>query len=121
MKNILIVDDEPAMHELYRDMFSLAQDRYDIEIQFDAAEALVRAHQKKFDLIILDIIMEPMAGDSLLVYLRKDSQTKDIPVLIASALNPAILRTLQTINHLTIIQKPFKAKDLFENLDRILN
>ncbi|MDD5585072.1 MAG: response regulator [Candidatus Omnitrophica bacterium] len=121
MKSILIVDDEPAMHEIYRDVFRDFSDRYRIEIQNNGLVALEKLKEKKFDLVILDIIMEPMPGDSFLVCLRNDKKTKSLPVIVVSVLGPSALRDLAKKTHnVQIVHKPFKKEVLLKSIDTML-
>jgi DNA-binding NtrC family response regulator len=56
---ILIVDDNEDMLELYAGMFR-DEERFSIDMMSDAMKALRRLGEKDYDLIILDIIMEPL-------------------------------------------------------------
>ena len=57
-KIIMIVEDEPAFHDLYTMM--LEDTDYEIIRAYDGDEALSKLEEKKPDLIILDIMMPKM-------------------------------------------------------------
>lgn len=120
MKNILIIEDDKDMHRIYEDMFKTEGKKYKIEILDDATIALKRLKEEKYDLVILDIIMEPMSGDSFFVYLRENIKTTDIPVLIVSVLSPDTLVQLKKINHVQFFQKPITKEQLLKKIDEIL-
>ena len=117
-KRILIVEDDQEMQQIYRDMFQDKQDRYEIEFGNNAALASRKLEEKTFDLIILDIIMEPVPGDSLFVYIRKTKMITT-PILVVSVLSPELLRNLKKINHVDFLKKPIKEEELFERIEKM--
>lgn len=119
MKRILIVEDEKDMQDIYRDMFE-DQSKFEIDIENGTMPALRKLATKSYDLIILDIVMEPIAGDSFFIYLRSDSKTASIPVLVVSVLGPDIMDKLRRVDHAHYLQKPIKREQLFETLDSIM-
>ncbi len=119
MKRILIVEDERDMQDIYKDMFS-DQDNYKIDIETGTMPALRRLTSQNYDLIILDIIMEPIAGDSFFVYLKSDAKTESIPVLVVSVLGPEIMEKLKRVNHAHFLQKPITKEKLFATIDEMM-
>ncbi len=85
-KNIMIIDDEPHIVNLVR--LSLSNDRYNIMEAYSAREALqmIKNHTRP-DLVLIDIMMPNMDGYELCKILKKDSDTKNIPLIILSAKN----------------------------------
>jgi DNA-binding NtrC family response regulator len=65
-KRVLIVDDQPHVLDLLREILVSFQHRhaYEITTAGSAAEALVIMHRERFDLFLLDMIM-PGTGDPL--------------------------------------------------------
>lgn len=120
MRQILIVEDEKDMQEIYRDMFSDQAEEYEIDIESNAAAALRRLKERTFDLIILDIIMEPMSGDSFFVHVRDDIKTMNLPILVASVLKPDLLEQLKKMDHVYFLQKPITKEQLLEKINDIL-
>jgi CheY-like chemotaxis protein len=117
VKKILIVEDSKEMQEIYKDMFSDEGGRYKIEMASDGVAALRRVREEKFDLIILDIIMEPITGDAFFVYVRNDVKTMDLPIVIVSVLNPLTLEHLKKINHVEFLQKPIRKEELIKVIE----
>lgn len=117
--NILIVDDNEDMLQIYANMFK-GEERYSVDMMKDAMQALRRIGEKDYDLIILDIIMEPLTGESFFVYLRADERTMHIPVIAVTVLEPDMLDTFKKVDHSQILQKPIRKEDLISSIERCL-
>ena len=117
--NILIVDDNEDMLALYDTMFK-GEARYAVDMMKDAMQALRRLGEKDYDLIILDIIMEPLTGESFFVYLRSDERTMHIPVIAVTVLEPDMVETIKKVDHSEILQKPIRKEDLMNSIERCL-
>lgn len=120
MKKILIIEDEKGMQEIYRDMFSDQRDRFALEIVGNGEKGMDRIMEKEFDLIILDIIMEPMAGDSFFVHMRSYAEMAELPVIVVSVISPELLERMKRINHVSFLQKPITKERLFSEINRVL-
>ncbi len=118
-RRILIVEDNPDMLSIYQAMFK-DEPGYDVEMMSDAMNALRRLEEKSYDLIILDVIMEPLTGESFFVYLRGNVKTMNLPVIIVSVLEPHTLEAIRRLNHSVILQKPIRKADLFRAIDDFL-
>lgn len=82
--NILVVDDNPKYLKDVLPMYG-----YEVEVALDGLQALkiLRAQEKKFDLIILDIMMPNMDGWETLKAIRNDKNLEDTPVIMLTALD----------------------------------
>ncbi|MBN1282883.1 MAG: response regulator [Proteobacteria bacterium] len=117
---ILVIDDNLDMLSIYREMFK-DEPRYEADLMSDAMQGLRSLEDGRYDMIILDIIMEPLSGESFFVYLRGNESTMKIPVVIVSVLEPASLEALKRLNHTTILQKPIRKEDLFGAIDKFIS
>jgi adenylate cyclase len=82
---ILIVDDEPFnVDYLEQELEDL---QFDTVGAYDGYEALELVASESPDLILLDIMMPRMDGFEVLTRLKDDRDTRDIPVIIISALD----------------------------------
>ena len=82
---ILIVDDNPENLTL---LGELLRERYKVRAANSGPRALQLAVQAPLpDLILLDIMMPGMSGFEVLEQLRLDDQTRDIPVIITTAMS----------------------------------
>jgi CheY-like chemotaxis protein len=82
---VLIADDNPQNCELL-DAY-LADQGYQIEIAGDGQEALEKVAGWHPDLILLDIMMPKLSGYEVCKRLKQGDETRDIPVLMVTALN----------------------------------
>ena len=81
---ILMVDDDKMLIDLYKERLELAG--YQVEVSRDGEEGLAKIHTSKPDLVLLDIMMPKVNGYEALASIKSDPATKDIPVIILSAL-----------------------------------
>ena len=83
-KTILLIDDEEAIVLLLETILSVYG--YKSVSCLSPKEGLEKAKQIKPNLIILDIAMPEMDGYEVCQALKSDNDTKDIPVLMVTAL-----------------------------------
>jgi len=83
MTTILVVNDDSSIIELYR--LILEQERYRVIGVSTSYEALHILNETKPDLIITNIARSPMDGWEFIINCKTNPQTKDIPVIVASA------------------------------------
>ena len=81
--NVLVVDDESAIREMIR--FALGKSDMAVRCAADAKEALHEIADKAPDIILLDWMMPNMSGPELTRRLRKDTLTRDIPIIMLTA------------------------------------
>ncbi|MDD4880520.1 MAG: two-component system response regulator [Gallionellaceae bacterium] len=85
---LLIVDDEPANLAL---LARVLQPHYRVRAANSGERALeTAASTPRPDLILLDVMMPEMDGYAVLVHLREDPQTSDIPVIFVTALDDEV-------------------------------
>ncbi len=82
---ILIVDDIPLNVLLIQKM--LGKYHYNLLTANDGKAALDTIASKEVDLVLLDLMMPVMDGYEVIERLRADEATKDLPIVILSALN----------------------------------
>ncbi len=82
---VLIVDDNQQNCELIEAY--LAAEPVDVAMAFDGQEAIDKVPEFKPDLILLDIMMPRMSGYEVCKHLKQNAATKDIPILMVTALN----------------------------------
>lgn len=81
---ILVIDDEEALCEILK--FNLEKEGYDVECAYSAEEAL-EMDLTRFQLCMVDIMMDKLSGFDFAKRLRSDSGTENIPVIFCSALS----------------------------------
>lgn len=85
MAKILIVEDDPLISDMYKDIFEF--DKYEIEIASNGIEGIEKARSDHPTLILLDVMMPKMNGLEVLERLKSDSSTKNIPVVMLTNLS----------------------------------
>ncbi len=79
---ILLIEDEEAIINMYKLRFD--KEGFQIEVAKNGAWGLKLARQKKFDIILLDMVMPAMNGYEAIKALKSDDNTKDVPIIILS-------------------------------------
>jgi adenylate cyclase len=104
---ILVVDD----NESNRDLLArrLARDGHAVETASGGAVALALLKDREFDLILLDILMPDMSGYQVLGELKGSALTREIPVIMISALDEvdSIVRCIEA-GAVDYMPKPFE-------------
>ncbi|MEK7557950.1 MAG: response regulator [Patescibacteria group bacterium] len=83
-KKILVVEDDVMISSMYKIKFEV--DDFTVVIANNGAEGLELAKKENPDIIMLDVILPQIDGFSVLEELKKDKQTKDIPVVMLTNL-----------------------------------
>ncbi len=95
-KTVMIVEDEHAFHELYEKI--LEDTNYELMRAYDGSEALSKLHEKKPDIIILDMLMNMITGDTFFLHLKSMPEFADIPVIIISSLPESEFKNLRELD-----------------------
>lgn len=101
---ILIIDDDKFFLEFYRAEFSL----FDISVEYakDGEEGLQKIILLRPAVVLLDIMLPGKDGFEVLREMRASDETKDIPVVVVSALNaPADMKKLTELGAQKIFNK----------------
>ena len=79
-KRVLVVDDEKLIVKGIR--FSLEQDNMEVDCAYDGEEALEMAHNKEYDIILLDVMLPKLTGFEVCQQIREFS---NVPVIMLTA------------------------------------
>ena len=85
MTKIMLVEDDNSLREIYS--IRLTAEGYTIVSAGDGEEALATAVRERPDLIISDVMMPKISGFDMLDILRSTPETKDIKVIMMTALS----------------------------------
>ena len=77
---VRVVDDEKMIVKGIR--FSLLQDGYDVDTAYDGEEALQKATDNQYDIILLDVMLPKLSGLEVLAQIREFSS---VPVIMLTA------------------------------------
>ena len=79
-KKLLIVDDEASIVKGLR--FTLLQDGYEVDTAYDGQEALDKAAENTYDLIVLDVMLPVVDGLHVCQTIR---ETSSVPIIMLTA------------------------------------
>ncbi|MGR3175604.1 MAG: response regulator [Candidatus Scalindua sp.] len=118
-KTVMIVEDEHTFHELYEKM--LEDTNYELIRAYDGSEALSKLHEVKPDIIILDMLMDMMTGDTFFLLLKSMPEFADIPVIIISSLPESEFKNLRKLdpNLIYIDKMDVTRQRLFNELRKV--
>ncbi|MGB2924799.1 MAG: chemotaxis protein CheB [Limnothrix sp.] len=114
---ILIVDDVPSNLELLSAYFSNTD--HQISVADNGVAALQMAEQCLPDVILLDLVMFPLDGKSVLKTLKKNAKTANIPVIMVTA--SVQQQDIQELSPLAqgFLRKPVSSQAIAAELERL--
>ena len=111
--NILCVDDEESILEMYKEMFSLMFNK--VYLAKDGEEGYEIFKKENIDLILTDQSMPKMSGLEMAQKIRKES---NIPIVMITAFeNSEILKRAIELNINGFIKKPITMENIFKTLE----
>jgi CheY-like chemotaxis protein len=120
MYTIMVVDDSPFIVDVFVTM--LERGGYRTVAAYGGEECLEILKTVSPDLILLDIMMEPMDGWETLERIKENPQTKDIPVLMLTAkqLTPSEAQEYGIYIE-DYVLKPITHRELYDAIEHVLN
>jgi two-component system OmpR family response regulator len=120
MYTILVVDDSPFIVDVFVTM--LERGGYRTVAAYGGGECLEILKTVTPDLILLDIMMEPMDGWETLERIKEDPATKEIPVLMLTAkqLTPVEAQEYGIFIE-DYVLKPITHRELYDAIEHVLN
>ncbi len=117
---ILVIDDSTTNVVLLEAI--LNGKGYRIETALNATEAYQLIEKQKPDLILLDLLMPRINGYDFLENIKGRKETKDIPVIVVSAVTDSenIKRTMN-MGAEDFIKKPVDIQNLITKVNNVLN
>lgn len=117
--SILIVDDNPANLRL---LHTLLDERgFDVRVATGGVSALRSVRAEAPDLILLDIEMPDLSGYDVCRELKKDSTTRDVPILFISAAKDAEAKVQSfQVGGVDYVTKPFQVDEVLARIDHQL-
>jgi DNA-binding response OmpR family regulator len=120
-KYVLIVDDDP---DLVETVCMMLEDKgYEVGKAYDGVEGEEAIKERHPDLLVLDVMMPRKDGYQLCAELKADSATKDIPIILLTAVGEAVPTTSYThaqgmsTEAEEYIPKPVDSKTLVEAVE----
>lgn len=85
MTKVMVVEDDNSLREIYS--IRLTAEGYEVVSAADGEEALAVAVRERPDLILSDVMMPKISGFDMLDILRQTPETKNIHVIMMTALS----------------------------------
>ncbi|HET8893983.1 MAG TPA: response regulator transcription factor [Gaiellaceae bacterium] len=116
MTSILLVDDDPGVLDVVA--FTLRREGYEVDEEKDGPAALAAARSRRYDIVILDVMLPELSGSDVCRALRAES---DVPILMLTARDAELDRVqgleLGADDYVT---KPFSSAELLSRVRAIL-
>lgn len=118
VRRVVVADDDAATIVLISSI--LTHHKIECEVAHDGVQAVYMVLKTKPDLVLLDVSMPRMNGFEALTALRKDSATRDTPVVLVSAHHDeAEVVKGFSLGANDYITKPFNPGELVARVNRI--
>lgn len=119
MKKILVVDDENDILELVEVM--LNSSGYQVIKSNSGEEALNIVQKDHVDLVLLDAVMPEVSGFDVCRTMKKNQDTRIIPIIMFTALGTGVKLMFEKHNSPNAyMSKPFSKKTLIENIQKLV-
>jgi CheY-like chemotaxis protein len=117
-KKVLIVDDEPNVRRLSRTILSK---KFDVCEAEDGKQAVEIANAQQPDVILMDMMMPKMDGLTACLMIKKNPDTKKIPVIMVTAIGFELnIKLSQQMGASGYVTKPFSPQDLLAKIAEVL-
>ncbi len=115
--DVLVVEDDPDLNETVGAYLEL--EGFEYRPALDGASALREAQSRCPSLVLLDLMLPDVDGLEVCRRLRADASTRDVPVVILSALNESRFReTARELGVCEYLTKPFDPDALLAAIRR---
>ena len=118
--NILVVDDEPVNQQVL--VNHLLYERYNVDVVSNGPDALSAINKKKYDLILLDVMMPSMSGFEVSKKIRESYLLSELPIIFVTA-KDQIGDLVEGLSYggNDYISKPFSGQELIARVKTHLN
>ena len=115
-KKILIVDDEPAICQMY--VKALDRRKYNVEMTHSGSAAIDAARQKNYDYIFLDLKMPGMNGAEVFKEI-KNLNSRAVVIIVTAYPDSEMLVEAMKLGPLTVILKPFDLSEIQKSVESL--
>jgi two-component system response regulator RegX3 len=114
--SVLVADDDPGVLDVVS--FMLRREGFDVDEESEGTAALTAARHRRYDIVILDVMLPGMSGTDICRALRAES---DVPILMLTARDAELDRVLGLeLGADDYVTKPFSAAELLSRVRAIL-
>lgn len=117
---ILIAEDEKLTLDMLR--CGLEENGFEVITASNGFEAILAVENQSPDIVVTDIMMPRLNGIDLLRALKNNGETRDIPVMLISAVDDVeLIRKGLALGAVDYITKPFKINEIVGKLGHHLS
>lgn len=116
MSKLLIVEDDTLLNDMMKRL--LLQSNYEIEVAYSGSEALLLLEKHCFDLVLLDLMLPGLSGETVLERIREKADTPIIGVSAKTDIDSKV--NLMKNGADDYITKPFDNKELLVRVEAVL-
>ncbi len=118
-QKILVVDDEDYVRQMIQ--LKLEEEGFDVDTAHDEASCLSKVKEFKPDLILMDVMLEDLSGLDTVEIMKKDPETKSIPVLVLTGRSfEEDRKEAMAVGAVGFITKPILPTRLIQQIKRYL-
>ena len=118
-KKVLIVEDEVDICRILSLRFQ--KKGFEVLVANNGEEGFNKAKQEKPDIVILDLMLPKLPGEEVCKRIRSDEEIAETPIIILTAKATDVDRIVgKVIGANAYLYKPFDAKQLLEEVDKLL-
>jgi CheY-like chemotaxis protein len=114
--NVLIIDDDPDLLDLLRQI--LVAEQYNVRTARDGREGLAEMRRQTPDVVLLDLAMPELTGAATLKEIRKDCG--DVPVILHTAFaDGELVKQALAFSPFTLLAKPCSPAQILETVRKV--
>lgn len=120
MKTIVIIEDEAALQDALKHVFTT--EGYTVVQAFDGEQGLASVEEKKPDLVLLDLILPKKHGFEVLQAMKSNETLKMIPVLVLTNLEESedVMKAIELGARGYLIKANYALKEVLAKVKEIL-
>jgi adenylate cyclase len=118
-RTVLVVDDDDAIRTLITRV--LLRANYEVAQAGNGSEALVKLRDRRFQTVVLDLMMPVMSGFEVVEYLRQNDDAGAPCIVIVSAAGERDLQSITSPLVRSVLRKPFDLPELLAAVEKCAN
>ncbi len=119
MIKVLLVEDDEAIGDLVK--YNLEKHGFLVDWVLDGKEALEKLSERKYDIIILDLMLPGVDGLDLCRKVRREGKNRETPIIVLTALGDEDTKVEGfSAGADDYVTKPFSVKELLARIEAVL-